>query len=80
VVVTLPTHREFKPTYFRRYYGYEEHDFVTGFQKNALRISDKITLLIGMNLAVAWARVVGGAHLSKHFKHAINKESIIEKH
>jgi hypothetical protein len=34
VVVTWPTHREFKPTYFIRYDGYEEHDFVTGFQND----------------------------------------------
>jgi hypothetical protein len=34
VIVTWPTHREFKPTYLRRYYGYEEHAFVTGFQND----------------------------------------------
>jgi hypothetical protein len=34
VVATWPTHREFKPTYFGSYYGYIEHDFVTGFQND----------------------------------------------
>jgi hypothetical protein len=34
VIVTQPAHRDFKSTYFRRYYGYEEQDFVTGFQND----------------------------------------------
>jgi hypothetical protein len=38
MVVPEPTHREFKPAYFRWYYGYKEDDFVTGFQKRPCNI------------------------------------------
>jgi hypothetical protein len=38
VVVTSPTHREFKATYIERFSGYEEHNFVTGFQNDHVKL------------------------------------------
>jgi hypothetical protein len=52
IVVTLRTHREFKPTYFRRYNEHEEHDFVTGFQ------SDR-DISIGKNMGLSIRQRLG---------------------
>jgi hypothetical protein len=42
------------PTYFRRYYGYEEHDFVTGFQ-NDHEISIGERKRMSIRTPTAWA-------------------------
>jgi hypothetical protein len=42
VVGTEPTNRKFKPENFRRYTGYEAHDFVIGFQNDrAISIGER---------------------------------------
>jgi hypothetical protein len=43
--MTWPTHLESKPTYFKRYYGYEVLIFITGF------LNDRVTT-IGEKIAI----------------------------